>query len=218
MLRAAVFDVDGVLLDSFGPHLQFCKDRGAEYGISISVQNADEWRRIVSSGVKISPMRYFLLAVGFPDDRVLDVILEEYERAFVQDYPSRSFPGIEEMLSRLSVVGLKLGIVTSNVRANIESALGPNMRFFQPECVFTKDDTINRTKAEAIRMAAERFGFTTPEVTYIGDQPSDWQAAKEAGVNFLGVAYGWGIYANDDRFSVVENVMAIADHILDLAG
>lgn len=215
MLRAAVFDVDGVLLDSFGPHLQFCKDKGAEHGIHISVRNVDEWRKIVSSGVKISPMRYFLLAVGFPDERVLNTILDEYEKAFVRDYPSKPFPGVGNMLSRLSSVGLELGIVTSNVRANIESALGAYMRFFKPECVFAKNDAINITKAEAICAVAERLGFVASEVVYIGDQPLDWQAAKEAGVNFLGVAYGWGIYANDDRFPVVESVAAITDYILN---
>jgi phosphoglycolate phosphatase len=197
-LSLVLFDVDGVLLDSLTPHLQICKDKR------------------VRKGIRISPMKYFFEAVGFPS-KYADLAFLQYKETFIRDYSPKPFPQIDEMLFRLTSAGLRLGIVTSNVRANVDAALGLNMRFFHPECIFTKEDTVIDSKVDAILSAAKNLGVNIIEVIYVGDQPSDWIAAKEAGANFLGVTYGWGISDEDKDFSTVDKVMGIAEYILDKA-
>jgi phosphoglycolate phosphatase-like HAD superfamily hydrolase len=119
------------------------------------------------------------------------------------------------MLRTLTSAGLPLGIVTSNVRANIESALGRNMRFFRPDCILTKDAADWDSKADALIAATKRLNAAITTILYVGDQPADWLAAKEAGARFLGVSYGWGISQQDKEFPVVKNVMDIAEYVLN---
>src|SRR5262249_16325331 len=119
-----------------------------------------------------------------------------------------------EMLFTLVSARLKLGIVTSNVRSNVDAALGPNMSFFNPECIITKDDFVSDSKKDALFSAAKRLNGDIIGTIYVGDQPADWIAAREAGINFLGVTYGWGISEQDKEFPVVKTVMAVADYIL----
>jgi phosphoglycolate phosphatase len=212
-LSSVIFDVDGVLLDSLTPHLRICEDKNREYGLGLSIPGADDFRKMVRRGVKISPMKFFFQAVGFPSEYA-DRAFEQYKDTFMRDYRPVPFPQINEMLFKLVSAELKLGIVTSNVRSNVDAALGLNMRFFSPECIITKDDYVSDSKRDALHSAAKRLNADIIDTIYVGDQPADWMAAKEAGVNFLGVTYGWGISEKDKEFPVVDNVMAVADYIL----
>ena len=66
-VKAAFFDVDGVLLDSLPEHLQMCRDKAAEFGLNLKMPSIDEFRNAVSRGLKVSPMQDFFVAVGFPE-------------------------------------------------------------------------------------------------------------------------------------------------------
>ena len=60
-------------------------------------------------------MRYFFLAVGFPEDFPARAVAD-YEREFVQRYRPKVFDGVSKMLKTLQTAGLKLGLVTSKAR------------------------------------------------------------------------------------------------------
>src|SRR5438128_2154126 len=97
-VSAVLFDVDGVLLDSLGPHLQICKDKSLEYGLGLSIPSADDFRKMVHEGVKISPMKVFFQAVGFPS-AYAERAAEQYNKTFVRDYAIKPFPQVGRMLA-----------------------------------------------------------------------------------------------------------------------
>jgi phosphoglycolate phosphatase-like HAD superfamily hydrolase len=210
---AVIFDVDGVLLDSLKPHLQICADKNIEYGLGLTIPSPAAFTNMVRSGVKISPMKFFFQAVGFPP-HYADRATAQYNEVFMRNYAPKQFPGVADMLSTLASAGLHLGIATSNVRSNVDSALGSSMRFFDPECIFTKDDPVGSSKTTALRTAATRLSIPTRQMVFVGDQPADWEAAREAGVDFLGVTYGWGISEESKDFPLAPSVPAIADHVM----
>ncbi len=216
-IYAVVFDVDGVLLDSLMPHLQICKDMNRKYDLGLVMPSVNDFKKMVSNGVKISPMKYFFKAVGFPN-KYADLAFEDYKAIFMRDYSPKPFSQVENMLFKLSQAGLKLGIVTSNVRANVDSALGDSMHFFYPGCIFTKEDMVNESKVSALFSVSKHSGVGVSSILYVGDQPADWAAAKEAGVKFLGVTYGWGISEENKDFPTVKSVEGIAEYIFKKNG
>jgi N-acetyl-D-muramate 6-phosphate phosphatase len=136
--RAVFFDVDGVLVDSLPQHLQICHDKAIEFGLKLKIPTVDEFRQLIRRGTKVSPMRYFFLAVGFPEDFAARAVAD-YEREFIQRYRPKVFAGVSKMLKTLQTTGLKLGLVTSNTRANVVPALGNAVQYFEENCLFFFD-------------------------------------------------------------------------------
>jgi phosphoglycolate phosphatase len=211
-IRIAIFDVDGVLLDSLDAHLQICRDEARRFDLSIELPTIEEFRSSVAHGAVVSPMVEFFRAVGFPG-HLAERANEHYRRGFAQNYPVRPFPGVLGMLAEVAAAGVGLGIVTSNTRAIITSALGDAMRFFDARCIFTDDDSPRRAKAEAISECARNYGSKPETSLYIGDQPRDFAAAQMSHVPFLGVTYGWGIESGETRFAVAKSPEEIAGYI-----
>lgn len=191
---AAIFDVDGVLVDSLPAHLGVCGQLSREYGLGLDIPEAAAFRALARRGVAISPMEKFFRAVGFDAEsaRRADA---EYERSFRTRFSPGPFPGVAEMLERLGQAGTQLGIVSSNTQANVERALGSLWAAFQPSYVLTRDHF--EGKAAALRELVSRMRVPPEQVVYVGDQPGDAAAAREVGLDFVGVTYGWGIAAGD---------------------
>ena len=137
-LEAVFFDIDGVLIDSLPAHLKICHDKAIEFGLKLKIPTVQEFREMVRQGVKVSPMRYFFLAVGFPE-YLADLAVVDYQNEFMERYRPKPFPNTEKLLSRLRKASLKIGLVTSNTRANVEPALGHAMEYFEKRCLFYFD-------------------------------------------------------------------------------
>lgn len=210
--RVVLFDVDGVLLDSLASHLKICEDKNREYGLGLKIPDASTFKEIVRSGIRISPMKYFFTAVGFPEEFAEKADLQ-YQEVFMRKYAPVPFPNVHRTLEQLFESGLVLGIITSNTESNIIAPLSDSTGFFRTDCIFTKDNMRGMTKKDAILFAMDKLEATARETVYIGDQPADWEAAKAADVNFLGVAYGWGISKDDKHFPVVNEVADIYRYV-----
>ncbi len=113
----------------------------------------------------------------------------QVENDYLRTHGGILYPGVEEMLKRLSQK-LPLAVV-SNCNAEyipcFLEAHGLGAYFKDWEC-------IGRTglqKWENIRLVAQRNGLAAP--LYVGDTQLDREAADRAGVPFLHAAYGFGV-------------------------
>lgn len=214
-IKAAFFDVDGVLIDSLADHLNFCKDINDEYNLNLAIPSVEDFKKSIRDGVRVSPMELFFKAVGFPDESAKKADLK-YQKEFSDKYKQHPFNGVAEMLQKLTVEGLTLGIVTANVMNIVVESLGENIRFFDPNFCFMKDSHGYESKAEALKAAATRLGINADNLIYVGDQIGDYEAAINAGVKFLGVTYGWGISEIESEFQVVKSCSEVAESIIKM--
>ncbi len=215
-LQAVFFDVDGVLIDSLPQHLQICQDKANEFGLDLEVPTVDGFRQMISRGTKVSPMRDFFKAVGFPE-ATLDRAVVDYEREFMEGYGPRAFAGVDPMLRALRRSGLKLGIATSNTRANVVPALAESMELFDEPCLFFYDRyAVPPAKSWCLAEGARILDVDPSSCVYVGDQPADARAAEEAGLKFLAVTFGWGIVAGDARFETAATIAEIPDKIAEM--
>ena len=212
--KCICFDVDGVLLDSLPQHLKICEDLAEQFHLKLKIPSIAEMRARISAGLIVSPMRKFFLALDFPPD-VADRALEEYRENFASRYSPQAFPGVREMLLRLRERQITLGLVTSNIRANVVPLLADCMSLFDDRCQFFDEpgaDAID--KVQALSRTATILRLKAADCVYVGDQPSDEAAANSAGFQFLGVAYGWGVTGMEDRFPVAQTVREIPQILL----
>jgi phosphoglycolate phosphatase-like HAD superfamily hydrolase len=161
-------------------------------------------------------MKYFFMAVGFPEPYA-ERADRQYQEVFMRDYAPIPFPGVGDALGALYGASVQLGIVTSNVKQNVVGALKDEMRFFHPNCIYTKADMEGMTKTDAITSAMELVSARPEETLYVGDQISDVEAARRSGARFLGASYGWGISEDDHGFPLARDVRDISRYVLQSA-
>ena len=99
-LTAVLFDADGVLLDSLTPHLKICQDKSDEYGLGLEIPEPPEFKEMVRRGIRISPMKHFFLAVGFPEE-FAEPANRQYQAIFMQAYKPVPFSCVHATLSAL---------------------------------------------------------------------------------------------------------------------
>jgi phosphoglycolate phosphatase len=98
------------------------------------------------------------------------------------------FDGVDRMLRQLSNQGIALAVVSSNAEDNIRRVLGPD------SASLVDDYACGATifgKAAKIRAVLRSSNVSAREVIYIGDEIRDFEAAKQAGLSFGAVAWGY---------------------------
>lgn len=216
-LRGRVlFDVDGVLIDSLPQHLKICKDQADALGLTLTIPDISQFRTLVASGARISPMLHFFETVGFPKWAALQADAL-YQRDFARNYPSQLFPGVESVLAQLCGTGVELGLLTANVRENVAPVLGHCLRFFKEEhCHYFDPARSGFSKSAVLAVEAARTARLMKPLIYVGDQPSDLRAADEAGAAFLAVTYGWGFAVPPGAVDYAAEVSGITARIFQM--
>jgi pyrophosphatase PpaX len=181
--ETVLFDLDGTLIDS-----------GAL--ILASFQHAT--RAVLGREI---PEEVLMANVGghgihaqmyeFDPDRA-DELVRVYREHNLSVYEGVSaFPGITDVLERLSGERRRLGVVTVKSRPTVDVTFQvlPIGHYF--ETVVTGDDTqLHKPHPEPLLLALERLGVSAASSAYVGDSPFDIGAAKAAGM--VAIAAGWG--------------------------
>ena len=216
MLRAALFDFDGTLVDTTELIYQSMRHATGEV-----------------LGREI-PREILLANVGQPLPRQMEIIDAERAEALLESYRLHNqehhdaligeFPGIEESLARLRSAGVRVAVVTSKRLFSVKMALErfPGLGEVVDRFVTMEDTTEHKPDPEPLLKGLEFLGDVPPEeAAYVGDSPFDVAAAKAAGVT--SVAVSWGAFSEDtlreaEPDHLVEDIDAAVDVLLKLAG
>ena len=185
-IRAVVFDMDGVLVDSE------------------PLINAAAVAMFKEKGLIVQPDD-FLPFVGAGEDRYIGGVAEHYRfsldvsaakkrtyEIYLDLVPSRleAFPGALDLVRDCREVGLLVAVASSadliKVRANLEK-IGLPIPFW--DAVVTGEDVKNKKPAPDIFLSAGRkLGVIPPECVVVEDAVNGVQAANAAGMRCVAVA------------------------------
>jgi phosphoglycolate phosphatase len=179
--RLALFDFDGTLADSFPFFLSVFNTIADRHAFRrIDVTRANELRHL---GV-----RQMMDHVGMPAWKL--PLASRTFMAMMQDsaHAISLFDGIADALRHLHDQGVLLAVVSSNSESNVRAVLGPELaalvaRFDCGMSVFGK--------ASRIRAVLKACGVAPADALYIGDQATDAECARKAGVAFGAVHWGY---------------------------
>jgi phosphoglycolate phosphatase len=187
-LRAALFDLDGTLLDSLHDIGAAMNHALSHHGLPIHPLPA--YRRFVGEGVRVLVSR----SVPAGQEALHEAVMETYRVRYAQGMLERTrpFPGIPELLSRLRAEGLKLAVLSNKPDAStrqLVEALLPGVRF---EAVYGERAGVPRKPdpTAALGMAAE-LGVGPEDCVFIGDTAVDMDTARAAGMYSVGVTWGF---------------------------
>lgn len=203
-LKLVLFDVDGTLVDDIHRYRSLGKARYSAFNELSSENAALEWARL--SGVNpedwsIDPMGPIskaprrddlALAAGalyldgfswYEARQLAEKIYEKADYLHQQIYTPKLYEGVREKLIELKEKGFKLGLATNGV-TRITKELVSILNISHLFEVVVGADMVEEGKPapDVIILACDKAGFQTSDCMYVGDQPTDMEAANQAGV------------------------------------
>lgn len=181
-----LFDLDGTLLDT-SPGI-FNSVRYAESQLGLTPIPDAQLKDFVGP----PPKSMYMQIYGLDENRALLAAQKHREYGRTKAiFEAKVYPGIIELLSYLKNQGYKLGVATLKSQSIAETILTHYdiAHFF--DVVIGMDAQETLTKCRTIQLAVNRM-HTSGDAILIGDSQYDYDGAREAGIDFLGVLYGFG--------------------------
>src|SRR4030066_1663058 len=173
MIRAIIFDVDGVLLDNRSDVIKVFQETGRR--LDLKIPSVPE----IKSNFGLPWEEMLTNLFGKTDKNIMDVFLRTWEEF---EGNMKIMDDTEYVLERLKI---RKAIMTSKPKTILEKQLGKLMKFF--EVVVSKEDTSrHKPNPEPLLLACKKLGISPEEAVYIGDTIIDCQASKSAGMSFIG--------------------------------
>ena len=179
MKIAALFDLDGVLIDSESIYTVFWNRMNELFPTGI-----DNFPYVIK-GTTLPQ----ILDRYFPDPKVqaeLRVYLKKQEAEMVY----RIFPGVERFLRALKEKGIPTAIVTSSNDAKMKVLFDslPGFRDYFDVVVTDTDVTRSKPDPQGYMLAAERLGVPSEHCVVFEDSRAGLEAGRRAGGKVVAVA------------------------------
>jgi beta-phosphoglucomutase family hydrolase len=184
--RGAVFDWDGVIINS-------------------AAQHEASWERLAKECDKPLPENHFKRGFGMKNEviipellgwtqvpveiRILSLRKEAIYRELVREQGMQALPGVEIWLRRLKDAGIPCVIGSSTHRENITTTLGVlGLEEFFAEIVTAEDVKRGKPDPEVFLTAAKKIGVEPAGAVVFEDALVGIAAAQAAGMRVVGVA------------------------------
>ncbi len=180
MIRAAIFDMDGTLVDNSAVHLEAFEQFCARYGVT-------DWREKMQGvfGMGNDDIMRRILPESLIREKGLQALADEKEATYRTIYAPRIVPiaGLVDLLGRLRQAGIRCAVGSSGCRANIEFVLEKCSiaKFFDAT---VSGDQVTRCKPdpEIYLTAAKALGVAPSECVVFEDAEAGIESARRAGI------------------------------------
>ena len=191
--KGIIFDLDGTLLDTIEDLTDSVNDVMKHY--HFPEHDVQACKMMVGNGFRK------LITRALPeekqkDESFIDEAQAEFAKAYHKRYLNKTIPyeGIMELLKQLEKHGIKVAI-NSNKRSDYTQALAD--KFFKDQkltAVYGERESEGIPKKPdptAALEIARQMNLSEKEVLYIGDSKTDMETGLNAGMDTIGVAWGF---------------------------
>lgn len=194
MIKGAIFDMDGTLLDSM--HVWI--DIGARYLASKGFTASDKDRKALGTMLLYGQSMYFREHFGFTMS--VDEIIEDINKLVENDYfhNVQVKPGIPELLENLQNRGVRMCVATASDRYLVEAALERVgiLKYFDK--IFTCNEcNCDKAVPKIFDTALEFLGTEKSETYVFEDTITSIKTVTEAGYPTIAIADEWSVKNKD---------------------
>lgn len=184
VVRAIVFDFDGLILDTEEPVYRSWLEVYQAHGEELPFER---WVQIVgTTSTTFHPQRHLEERLGRP--LAQDVLDRRAGRRTEMILARGLLPGVAEHLDAARRLGLKLGVASSSTHEWVDGHLARLGILDRFACVRCRDDVPHAKPEPDLYIAVlECLGVDAPEAIAIEDSPNGVAAAKRAGMRCVAV-------------------------------
>ena len=188
--RAAIFDLDGTLLDTLHDLADSANEALAAAGLP--AHPVDSYRTFVGDGINMLVQR--ILPPGQCDDEMVAHVLALYRAAYGRGWnkKTRPYAGIPETLHELSFKPVKLAVLSNKPQKFTELCITHLLPGNPFQLIHGQRDNVPRKPDPGGALEIARaFQVLPGEVLFIGDSKTDMDTATAAGMRAIGVSWGF---------------------------
>lgn len=187
MYKLCVFDMDGTLVDSI-------EDIAAAMNRSLKKMGrlsypTEKYNQMVGDGMNILCKR--ALPDGTEDE--ISTLISLYKEDYLNNccVLSKLYPGVAEMIDKLSKVGVKCAVLSNKPDVQVCEIAGKIMDVEKYFKIMGQTENFPIKPApDSLLYLMKEAGADKSETAYIGDSNVDIRLGKAAGVMSVGVAWG----------------------------
>ena len=191
MMKLAIFDLDGTLLDTAADLGDSCNYALRQCGFP--EHRLDEYYQMVGRGI------YNLFRTAIPAEKATEDNVQKMAGYFLPYYDAhkcdltRPYEGIPEMFKKLSEAGIRFAVASNKYQDGAEKLV----THFFGQYSFVR--VLGQREGQPIKpdpeivnqILAAAPGVTKEDTVYVGDSNVDMQTGLNAGVRTIGVTWGF---------------------------
>lgn len=186
--RAAIFDMDGTILDTLA-------DLHGSVNASLAwagfpARTMEEVRSFVGNGAEMLIRR--AVPAGTDEETILRVL--DFYRPWYQAHArieTRPYPGLPEALGFLKARGMGLAVVSNKPDPAVKELAAHYFPGLFGAAIGVKEGAAVKPAPDALLEAMALLGVTAGQTVYVGDSDVDIATAKNAGTDCVSVAWGF---------------------------
>ncbi|MBK8900895.1 MAG: HAD-IA family hydrolase [Anaerolineaceae bacterium] len=179
MIRALIFDFDGLIFDSETPDFVSWQETFAEHGVELA---REVWNAQIGA-ITFNPYLHLEELLGRPLDReAVHTVRKTRDNELLA--AQTILPGVEAYLEQAQALGLKIAIASSSDHDWVDGHLQRLGLFDWFEQIHCSDDVggVGKPDPAVYRAAVAALGVAPHEALALEDSPNGVRAAKAAGV------------------------------------
>ena len=180
MIRAVVFDFDGLILDTEAPEFQTWQEIYQAHGCKLALEI---WATgLGTSADAFDPCAHLEAQLGRLIDR--EVIHQRRRQRYYELLGAKAvLPGVREYIAEAKRLGLYLGVASSSSREWVVGHLTELGLYAYFDCIKCRDDVPHVKPDPALYQAVvEAFALQPHQAIALEDSPNGITAAKRAGL------------------------------------
>lgn len=210
--KAVIFDMDGTILNTLEDLKNATNYSLRQFGMP--ERSLEEVRMFVGNGIRKLVER--AVPAGTPEEKiaqVFDVFLEYYEIHSADN--TSPYPGILELVEKLKKSGIKTAVSTNKADVPAQELGREYFNGIFDLIVGQQDGLKVKPAPDSVNKILSILDIQKKDAIYIGDSDVDVQTAKNSGLDFIGVS--WGFRGREFlEKNGAKNIVDNANEILDL--
>lgn len=210
--KAVIFDMDGTILNTLEDLKNATNYSLRQFGMP--ERSLEEVRIFVGNGIRKLVER--AVPAGTSEEKiaqVFDVFLEYYEIHSADN--TSPYPGILELVEKLKKSGIKTAVSTNKADVPAQELGREYFNGIFDLIVGQQDGLKVKPAPDSVNKILSILDIQKKDAIYIGDSDVDVQTAKNSGLDFIGVS--WGFRGREFlEKNGAKNIVDNANEILDL--